>query len=62
MNASMATILGVLHLFSKAKDKQGVWIIVSMSGFGITFKSWVNDDQLILICNGDYCFKFWTSI
>ena len=46
MNASMATTLGVSHLFSVAKDKHGVWIIVSMSGFEILFESWVNDDSL----------------
>ena len=37
MNASMATILGVSHLFSEAKDKHVVWIIVSMSAFEILF-------------------------
>ena len=38
----MATILGVSHLFSEARDKHGVWIIVSMSGFEILFESQVN--------------------
>ena len=60
MNASMATILGVSHLFSEAKDKHVVWIIVSMSGFEILFddgKWWL----LVLICDGNYCFKFCTS-
>ena len=32
-NASMATNLASLGLYSEAKDKHGVWIIVTMSGF-----------------------------
>ena len=42
----MATILGVSHLFSEARDKHGAWTIVSMPGFEILFESWVNDDCL----------------
>ena len=42
----MATISGVWHLFSEARDKHGVWIIVQMSGFEILFESRVNDDCL----------------
>ena len=45
MNASMATILGAFHLHSDVKDKHGVWIIVSMSGFEILFKFRVNYDR-----------------
>ena len=46
MNTSMATIMGVSHLFPEAKDKHRVCIIVSMSGFEILFESQVNDDCL----------------
>ena len=40
----MSAILGVSHLFSEAKDKHGVWIIVSMSAFEILSESQVNDN------------------
>ena len=48
----MATILGVSHLFSEARDKHGAWTIVSMPGFEILFESWVNDDCLFWFVMG----------
>ena len=52
MNASMTTILGVWHLFSEAKDKHGVSIFVSMSGFQISFEYRVNDEFLFCFVVG----------
>ena len=42
----MATILVMSHLVSEARDKHGVWIIVSMSGFEMLFESQVKDGCL----------------
>ena len=58
MNAFMTTILGVLHLFSEARDKHGNWIIVSMSGFEILFQPWVIDDCLFWFVMGITALKF----
>ena len=58
INTSMASILDVSHLFYEAKDKHGVWIIVSMSGFEILFESRVNDDSLFWLAMGIIVLNF----